>query len=53
MATRKIKDAKDPMEVFEEEHYVENDIVSRCIKDSGIALSHNLNVLVGLYVEEV
>lgn len=42
-----------PMEVFEGKYYVENGIVYRCTRDSGVALSHNLSALVGLYVEVV
>ena len=42
-----------PMEVFEGKYYIENDIVYRCTRDSGTALSHNLSALVGLYVEVV
>ena len=40
-----------PMEIFIDKYYIENGIVYRCIRDSGIALTHSLNSLVGLYVE--
>jgi hypothetical protein len=40
-----------PMEIFIDKYYVENGIVYRCIRDSGIALTHSLNSLIGLYVE--
>lgn len=32
---------------------MENGIVYRCIRDSGIALTHSLDSLVGLYVEKL
>ena len=40
-----------PMEIFNGKYYVQNDVVYRCTRDSGIALVHNLSALVGLYVE--
>lgn len=40
-----------PMEIFNGKYYMENGIVYRCIRDSGIALTHSLNSLIGLYVE--
>jgi hypothetical protein len=40
-----------PMEIFIDKYYIENGIVYRCIRDSGIALTHSLNSLIGLYVE--
>lgn len=42
-----------PMEIFAGKHYIEDGVVYRCTRDSGTALSHNLNALVGLYVEVV
>lgn len=42
-----------PMEVFEGKYYVENDIVYRCTRNSGVALTHSLSALVGHYFEEV
>lgn len=42
-----------PMEIFEGKHYVEDGIIYRCTRDSGVALSHSLSALVGIYVEEV
>lgn len=42
-----------PMEVFEGKYYIENNITYRCTRDSGIALTHNLITLVGLYFEVV
>jgi hypothetical protein len=42
-----------PMEIYAGKHYIEHGVVYRCTRDSGTALSHKLNALVGLYVEEV
>ena len=42
-----------PMEIFEGKHYIEDGVVYRCTRDSGVALSHSLADLVGLYVERV
>lgn len=42
-----------PMEIFEGKYYTEGGILYRCTRSSGIALSHSLSALVGLYVEEV
>ena len=42
-----------PMEIFEGKHYIEDGVVYRCTRDSGVALSHNLADLIGLYVEKV
>lgn len=41
-----------PMEVFEGKFYVEDGVIYRCTRDSGVALTHNLSALVGLYVME-
>lgn len=40
-----------PMEIFGGKYYTQNGVKYRCTRDSGIALSHDLNALVGLYVE--
>lgn len=40
-----------PMEIFKNKYYTQNDILYKCIRDSGIPLSHDLSALVGLYVE--
>lgn len=42
-----------PMEIFEGKYYTEGGILYRCTRSSGIALSHSLSALIGLYVEEV
>ena len=42
-----------PMEIFNGKYYTQNDILYKCNRDSGIALSHDLSALVGLYVEVV
>lgn len=42
-----------PMEIFADKYYVQDGVVYRCTRDSGIALSYNLADLVGLYVERV
>ena len=42
-----------PMEIFEGKHYIQEDVVYRCIRNSEVALAHDLSALVGLYVEEV
>lgn len=42
-----------PMEIFEGKYYLEEDSKYLCTRDSGIALSHNLSSLIGLYVELV
>lgn len=40
-----------PMEIFNGKYYIQNDVKYRCTRDSLTALSHDLNSLVGLYVE--
>lgn len=40
-----------PMEIFEGKYYTQYDVLYRCTRNSGIALSHNLYDLKGLYVE--
>lgn len=42
-----------PMEIFMDKYYVQDGVVYRCTRDSGMALSYNLADLVGLYVERV
>lgn len=42
-----------PMEIFADKYYVQDGVVYRCTRDSGMALSYNLADLIGLYVERV
>lgn len=42
-----------PMEIFNGKYYTEDGITYLCTRDSGIALSHPLSALVGVYVEAV
>ena len=42
-----------PMEIFKDKYYLEEGSKYLCTRDSGIALSHNLSSLIGLYVELV
>lgn len=42
-----------PMEIYADKYYVQDDVVYRCTRDSGMALSYNLADLVGIYVEKV
>lgn len=42
-----------PMEIFNGKYYTQDDVLYLCTRDSGQALTHNLNELVGLYVEVV
>ena len=39
------------MEIFADKYYVQNDVVYKCIRDSGAPLHHDLSALVGVYVE--
>lgn len=39
-----------PMEIFNDKYYIQNDVVYKCTRDSGTALSHDLSALIGLYV---
>lgn len=39
-----------PMEIFNGKYYTQNGVLYKCTRDSGIALSHDLSALVGLYV---
>lgn len=38
-----------PMEVFEGKYYIQENIIYKCIRNSEIALSHNLNDLLNTY----
>lgn len=40
-----------PMEIFKDKYYVQNNVIYKCTRDSGTALSHDLSALVGMYVE--
>lgn len=40
-----------PMEIFNGKYYSEDNLTYLCTRDSGIALSHPLSALVGVYVE--
>lgn len=41
------------MEIFEGKYYTQNEVLYKCIRDSGIPLSYGLSALVGTYVEKV
>lgn len=40
-----------PMEIFNGKYYTQEDVKYKCTRDSGVALTHNLRDLVGMYVE--
>lgn len=40
-----------PMEIFEGKYYTQNEVLYKCVRDSGIPLSYDLSALVGTYVE--
>ena len=40
-----------PMEIFKGKYYIEDGVAYKCTRDSGVALTHKLSALVGLYVE--
>ena len=42
-----------PMEIFQGKYYTQGGVISKCTRDSGQALSHDLSALVGTYVETV
>ena len=42
-----------PMEIFNGKYYTQEDVKYKCTRDSGVALTHNLRELVGMYVEQV
>ena len=39
-----------PMEIFNGKYYTQNGVIYKCIRDSGIALTHDLSHLIELYV---
>jgi hypothetical protein len=39
-----------PMEIFNGKYYIQDNVIYSCIRDSQIALTHNLSDLVGIYV---
>jgi hypothetical protein len=51
------KDAPIPfttsMEIFKDKYYTQDGVLYLCIRDSGIALSHNLQDLINIYVSRV
>lgn len=42
-----------PMEIFEGKYYIQNDVIYKCIRDSGIPLTYDLSALIGHYVETI
>lgn len=42
-----------PMEIFNGKYYTETNQLYLCTRDSGIALSHPLSALVGVYVDKI
>lgn len=42
-----------PMEIFADLYYIQYGVKYKCIRDSGMPLSHDLSALVGIYVEHV
>ena len=40
-----------PMQIYSGKYYTQNDVLYKCTRDSGIALSHDLSALIGTYVE--
>lgn len=42
-----------PMEIFNGKYYTQYDVLYRCTRDSGVALTHDLYDLKGVYVEIV
>lgn len=42
-----------PMEIFKDKYYIQDNIKYKCIRNSELPLSHNLNSLIGTYVEKV
>lgn len=42
-----------PMEIYEGKHYTQNGVTYLCTRDSGTALSHDLDSLIGLYVTKI
>lgn len=41
-----------PMEIYKDKYYTQKDVLYLCTRDSGVALSHNLDALVGIYVDK-
>jgi hypothetical protein len=41
------------MELFNGKHYIQNDVVYLCIRDSGTPLYHDLANLIGVYVQTI
>ena len=41
------------MEIFKDLYYIQDDVLYRCIRDSGQPLYHDLSALIGSYVEVV
>lgn len=42
-----------PMEIYKDKYYIQNDVLYLCTRDSGAALSHNLQDLINIYVSKV
>lgn len=42
-----------PMEIYKNKYYTQNDVLYLCTRDSGTALSHNLQDLINIYVSKV
>lgn len=42
-----------PMEIYNGKYYTQNGVLYKCVRDSGIALTHDLSALVGNYVQTV
>lgn len=42
-----------PMEIYKDKYYTQNDVLYLCTRDSGTALSHNLQDLINIYVSKV
>lgn len=42
-----------PMEIYKDKYYTQNNVLYLCTRDSGTALSHNLQDLINIYVSKV
>lgn len=42
-----------PMEIYKNKYYIQNNVLYLCTRDSGTALSHNLQDLINIYVNKV
>ena len=42
-----------PMEIFKDKYYIQNGVVYLCVRDSGMALTHDLSSLIEIYVVKV